>query len=453
MDAPTPDDRLAPPPTPYSQEVAAPLAPVKESERLEVLDALRGLCILGILAVNIFGYALPGLAFMARGTWGEATMADEVAHGAMLGLFAQKFYPILSLLFGVGMWMQLSKGREGASRLPQYLWRNFLLLLLGAVHGILFFYGDVLFVYACCAALACLAWKLPAMWKLVVGTSLAAIVSLCCMPALYGMLFLGASFGGAGATTSGLEFPLDLAAAREFAGDRALRDNLETLLLEQGQPSAEAVIAHYYAHGTFLEATAVRVAGWATVLVSSIFSFGFQVVGLMILGMWTAEIGLWREPAARRKALLVVAGIGWVIALPASVVGAGLASVEHNFQGLMILAPAASFQAAAYVCTFLLLWEARWFRALCTGFKAVGRTALTNYLGQSVVFTTLFMGYGFGLFGKLMPAQLVALAAAAWVAQMAMSWLWLRAFQMGPVEWVWRSAAYGKVQRLRREGA
>jgi uncharacterized protein len=80
----------------------------------------------------------------------------------------------------------------------------------------------------------------------------------------------------------------------------------------------------------------------------------------------------------------------------------------------------------------------------------VGRTALTNYLGQSVVFTTLFMGYGFGLFGKLMPAQLVALMAASWVAQMAMSWLWLRAFQMGPVEWLWRSAAYGKVQRLRR---
>jgi uncharacterized membrane protein YeiB len=82
----------------------------------------------------------------------------------------------------------------------------------------------------------------------------------------------------------------------------------------------------------------------------------------------------------------------------------------------------------------------------------VGRMALTSYLGATLIATTVFNGYGLGLFGTLPRARLYLLMAGIWCFQIAFARLWLRAFQYGPAEWTWRSLTYWKRQPLRRSG-
>ncbi len=81
---------------------------------------------------------------------------------------------------------------------------------------------------------------------------------------------------------------------------------------------------------------------------------------------------------------------------------------------------------------------------------AVGRMALTNYLVQSVIATTIFYGYGFGLFGSVDRLGMMATVAGVWIAQLIYSPIWLSRFRFGPAEWLWRSATYGKAQSMRR---
>jgi len=107
--------------------------------------------------------------------------------------------------------------------------------------------------------------------------------------------------------------------------------------------------------------------------------------------------------------------------------------------------PPLSFGYAAIIV--LLVRSPRWRRWL-SPLAAVGRTALTNYLLQTLVCTTLFYGYGFGLFGKVGPAAGLLLSVAIYIAQLPLSVWWLRHFRFGPAEWLWRSLTYMRLQPM-----
>ena len=107
--------------------------------------------------------------------------------------------------------------------------------------------------------------------------------------------------------------------------------------------------------------------------------------------------------------------------------------------------------AMAYVSLVLLAVKRGLAPRLLHALAAVGRMALTNYLGTSIVCTLLFNGYGLGFFGSLDRYQLYFVVLAVWLAQLLLSPLWLHGFQFGPVEWLWRSLTYARLQTLRRE--
>ena len=111
------------------------------------------------------------------------------------------------------------------------------------------------------------------------------------------------------------------------------------------------------------------------------------------------------------------------------------------FRPLMILATAALI--------ILLTRRGGW---LVDRIAAAGRTAFTNYLGTSILMTTLFYGYGFGLYGSLSRAELWPVVFAAWALMLLWSKPWLERFRYGPFEWLWRSLARGELQPMRREG-
>ena len=106
-----------------------------------------------------------------------------------------------------------------------------------------------------------------------------------------------------------------------------------------------------------------------------------------------------------------------------------------------------------YVALITLLTERGVWKNLLAPFAWVGQMALTNYLLQTLFLTTIFWGYGLGLYGKVRPAAGVALTLAVFVLQMLLSAWWLSRFRFGPAEWVWRTLTYGRAQPMRVLGA
>jgi uncharacterized protein len=81
---------------------------------------------------------------------------------------------------------------------------------------------------------------------------------------------------------------------------------------------------------------------------------------------------------------------------------------------------------------------------------SVGQMAITNYLLQTVICTTLFYGYGFGLYGTIGGAGGILLTVLIYSMQIPMSVWWLKRFRFGPVEWLWRTLTYGQRQPMKK---
>ena len=122
--------------------------------------------------------------------------------------------------------------------------------------------------------------------------------------------------------------------------------------------------------------------------------------------------------------------------------------LEAMFQELFARPGVAAFYAAAVV----LLAQSQFWRRLLTPLSAAGRMALSNYLFDSLLCTTIFYGYGFGYFGKLGFAGGLALTIGLYLCQVPLSVWWLSRYRFGPAEWVWRSLTYGKAQPMRSAG-
>jgi uncharacterized protein len=118
-------------------------------------------------------------------------------------------------------------------------------------------------------------------------------------------------------------------------------------------------------------------------------------------------------------------------------------------RALALYQPGRLILALGYAGLVLLVVRLGWLRPLTARLAAVGRMALSNYLGTSVACSILFDGYGFGLFGRLRRHQLYGVVLAVWAVELAVSPIWLRRFRFGPVEWLWRSLTYGKMQPMR----
>jgi uncharacterized protein len=178
---------------------------------------------------------------------------------------------------------------------------------------------------------------------------------------------------------------------------------------------------------------------------------------MFLLGLLAAQRRFVQDAGANLVLIRRVCGWGLVIGLPASlihVVGTALSDLSDvRFlwmisQAFAVVGGPAQSMAYAAALTLLLRrasWE-RWLRL----FAAPGRMALSNYLLQSLICTTIFYSYGLGLFGLVGRAAGLALAVAIYVAQVLFSRWWLSRFQFGPMEWLWRTVTYGQRQPMRR---
>ncbi|MDO7847543.1 DUF418 domain-containing protein [Hymenobacter sp. M29] len=409
-------------------------APLEESDRSDLLDALRGFALFGVCLANLF---------TSFSLWGEtgapapaslATAATDPAAAFLIrALIDGKFYSLFSLLFGIGFAVQLQRSQaRGDAKLGTYRRRLWVLLGIGLAHSLLIWSGDILAFYALAGLL------LVRLRGISDRALLRWVVVLLLLPIpLWAIFWLGGGWKASVPLTPGLPF---------YAIGGAIAESMKMT--------------------TFYQAVATE--NWGTylrILQGSIFfRYGgllFQwrickVLAMFLLGLWVGRHQIFRSPAAHLPLLRRVAGWGLALGLPASLLSAYLnaGSAYDNGEALG-LAHAGLYAlgvgplALAFAALFALAWLGRG-RAVLRQLAPMGRMALTCYLTQSLIGVFLFYGIGLGWMGHVGPTLLWPLAVAIIAAQLLACRWWLARFRFGPVEWLWRSLTYRQWQPLRR---
>ena len=185
-----------------------------------------------------------------------------------------------------------------------------------------------------------------------------------------------------------------------------------------------------------------------------LFMIFWRVMGLMLIGMGLLKLGvLSAERPQRLYTLFMILGYG--VGLPLTYVGMDQL-IAHEFDMIYQLRIGMHFNyigsllvAMGHIGVVMTVCKVGILNGLTSRLAAVGRMALTNYLLHTVVFTTLFYGYGFGLFGEISRVWLLGMALAMWSLQLIISPIWLKHFRFGPAEWLWRTLTYWKLQTMR----
>ena len=393
--------------------VAERLATPAIGDRVDVLDAVRGAAVLGILFVNI--ESLSGYGFVTPADrdvlpWGEWNRSVELFVAIAI---EGKFYALFSLLFGLGfaVFVQRAQAR-GADAVGLFKRRLTGLLLIGLVHSILIWFGDILVTYAA-LGFALIPFlrkddRSLLRWAAVLLLLPAALYAVAAMAAL----LLGAAGGGPG------KGPL---------------------------PPILANAVAYFRNGTYLQVVEGNVIMTAANVVRRLALMFFpRVFAMFLIGLYVGRVGLLSNLEAHVPFLRQVAVRGGLVGLLTSVAGAVLP--EHLSPAAAILVEGVMTSVAipalalAYGASLCLLFR-RW-RALMRAFAGVGRMALSNYLLHSIVGVIVFYGLGFGLFGRVSFLVALALGVLFFVVQIAASRVWLSRAAFGPAEWLWRMFTY-----------
>jgi uncharacterized protein len=400
-------------------------APTAPSERIIAIDALRGFAVLGILVMNIQSFSMIGPAYLNPTAYGDLTGINRWVW-ILSHLFTElKFMSIFSMLFGAGVLLFTqrieARGRRAAGlHYRRTLW----LIVIGLAHAYLLWYGDILVKYGMCALLLYLFRRVRPKRLLIVGLAVLSVSSL-----LYFMF--------------GLSMP--------YWPPESTRG-----LLDAWQPSAErtALIVSAYSGG-WLEQMTQRVPG-ALMMETMVFMIqtGWRAMGLMMVGMALFKWGVLSAQRSKRfYARLAILGLG--LGLPVVAYGivrnfaVGWSMGYSFFLGSQFNYWGSIGVSLGYVAVFMLVSRSSRFTGITRRLAAVGRMALSNYLLQTIICTTIMYGHGFGLFGRVERWHQALIVIVIWIIQLAVSPVWLSHFRFGPAEWLWRTLTYWKPQPMR----
>lgn len=401
--------------------------PTRPTQRIVAIDVLRGFALLGILVMNIQMFAMPVAAYFNPTAYGDLTGANRWVWTLSHLLTDHKMMNIFSMLYGAGIVLLTTRLAErGEPALRIHYRRTFWLLIIGLVHAYLIWAGDILVTYALCAAVVVWFRKLRPAWLVVWGILFLAVSSLVMMSGSLALPYMSA------------------ADAAAFS--------------EGWQPSSAEIAAEVAAYrGGWLAQMEPRVAESLEMNTTIFLFWGFwRAGGMMLLGMALFKWEVFSAMRSRRfYTIMLLVGLG--VGLP--IVGYGI--VQNFAQGWTFAYSrfgigyqynywASILVSLGYVGGVMLVVQAQLWPRLLDALAAVGRMALTNYLLQSIIATTLFYGHGFGLFGSVNRVGQILIVFAIWAVLLIISPLWLARFRYGPAEWAWRSLTYWQVQPLRR---
>ena len=425
------------------------MAPVVELERLGAVDTLRGFALLGILVMNIYAFAMPFAAYSNPLIYGGPTGVNFGTWVVTHLLFDQKFMTLFSMLFGAGLILMYQRAQARGARLGGvYYRREFWLLVIGAAHGYLLWFGDILFHYALCGMLI-YPFRRRSPRTLVI---LAVVLLLVALPLSTGM----------GTFMVGMRDAAAEAQALLDRGEELDPEQQEVLdawneMAPMMAPDAEEMTRQVEIHrGGYLEILLERAPTVFMMQTFMVFTFIiWRVGGLMLLGMALMKLGVFsaaRSAGFYRWCL----GLGYGLGLPLAALSAYDLNA-HGFDGFYIFKFgvytnyfASIAVAFGHLGVVMLVCRGGFLPRLRARLAAVGRMALTNYLMHTILLTTVFYGYGLGLYGHIERFPQMAFVAAVLALQLWWSPLWLERFRFGPFEWLWRSLTYWRRQPMAR---
>jgi uncharacterized protein len=442
---------------------AASATPASTSKpnRLLALDFTRGIALLGITLVNVYMFALPFGTFMLHGGTRRDGLLNEFAYGFMWTMCAGRFYPLFSLMFGIGMMfilMKFVRGEGGASAqvslqeprpLPAgFAWafvrRLAVLALIGVLHFAFIWYGDILFFYACVGLLLLVTpgFRLRTI-LILAGVAYGVSLLLITLMSLGGML-VDFPTGKPPILPESMQALPPMQRLFEAFGKGLVQGGPE-------DPIWMGVELEVFSQGPMSQAIVFRLFMYAV-------GFGFMVFGMLgtIVAMFLVGAAMVRgnffSPAFRKwHVRLATFGYGGGVVI--SLLAYGMDQVigwDGEWLSGMAQPIVGPWMAVGLLCCFLLLVP--WVLDNCVpavkGFvnavARMGQMGLSNYITMSLLATFVTNWWGLGMYGKLSLFEMMLLAIGLWVVLLVTSNIWLRFFKMGPLEWVWKSATYWK---------
>jgi uncharacterized protein len=396
-------------------EATGPVAigPVPGEERITVIDCLRGAALFGILTANMRGFNAPLAAYMdARLMW--TWLPDRLMQALVDWLVSGKFITIFATLFGIGFAIQMDRAASRQQGVAFYTRRMAVLLLFGVIHSFALWWGDILVSYAICGFFllyfrnlsqpAVLRWAHVMYWFLLV---------------LYLGFFMSTLVG----------------APASPQPDHKIQEAIDA-----------------YARGSYAQIVAMRAREWANA--NSFVFFLTRILGIFLYGLYIWRQGYLRQPAEHLDWWKRAQRLGLSIGLIGNLLEVVLEWMFHPnmMRPTLLTALLLALQSLAipalslgYASTLVLLWQDQAWQRRLMPFSYVGRMALTNYLLQSLICTTLFYSYGLGLYGRVGPLADFFIGVVIYSAQVPFSRWWLSTHRYGPMEWIWRRLTYGRL--------
>ena len=453
MDESTTETSPAPSAVPAT---AAPVnAPVADAQRVRLIDALRGVALLGILLMNIPAFAMA--QYSSESFRSDPTNVNFWVNAVITVFFEGKMRALFGMVFGAGVLLFVAKKEQTGKPVTGLFYRRMLwLVLFGLIHAhLLLWEGDILYLYGICGMLVYLFRNVNPKY-LVLGVPLVAVFDFTAFTLFYRQIredriaYVDAKKAEAEGHTLTAEQTKALEQWREH--EKTLIPNRE-----DAKENTQKMKSDYATVASHIRPRALRM---QTIFLPLLI---WDSLALMLLGLalyrWGFLTGSWSN-RAYWKMLLIGYGIGlplvcysfyhsyrtspnieaflaWMETVPVPWI-----NLIYPFQRILLV--------LAHVSAIILLYKAGVFQRLFRALEAVGQMAFTNYIMQTVICTLVFFGYGLNYFGELEFYQIYFVVLGIWVFQLIISPLWLHYFLFGPLEWLWRSLTYWRLQPFRR---
>ena len=372
-------------------------------QRIFSIDALRGFSLLGILLMNILTFAYPyqiinPFEFFQHqdGAWFKISSLFIIA----------SFYPIFAFLFGYGLSIMYQNSLDkGLNYYPMITRRLLFLLLLGIIHGVFIFYGDILSTYALLGLIAIIFVRLKPQFTLVaLSIGIGIFVLLYLLP----MILLK-----------------DVTQIESFVGLQEL-ERVNNILSSADYVSIIGFNLKYFGMN----------------IANAILVGPFSILPIMLFGIYAHQINWFNKIKQHKNLYMVIGVVVLILGLAIKMIQIVLeGSVTSQLMSQMIGGP---IVALSYIMFFVILCEDQTARKILTPLQSIGKLSLTTYIMQSVICIIIFYGVGFNFYGKLPVLTIYIIGIVIYCVQLIVSYLYLLRFKQGPLEKLWRKVTYLK---------
>ena len=406
-------------------------------DRIASLDVIRGVAVMGILAMNIYAFALPGGAYFNPTAYGGAEGLDWLAWAFNAVFVDSKMRGLFSVLFGASTLLVMERALASSRRpMVAHFARMAWLLVFGLIHFYFIWWGDILALYALVGLLLFFFRNLSvkALRRWAIGLLTASF------------LFMGAQAVGLQMASSGMAPP-----------DKA--EELKPVIAKiegffgASEARVQRDLAHH--HSGYGPIMRDRLEDKTAKPFMAPMQMGLETLGLMLIGMALFKSGMltgeWSPERYRRWAVRCFAiAIPPLALLTAYQVWTGYDAIAVFATSLAWTMPFDVIMTIGWAALIMLVAQRFAKSDLTARFGAAGRMAFTNYLMTSIVMTSIFYGYGLNLYGEVGRAALYLFVIGMGAAMLIWSKPWLDRFAYGPFEWLWRSLSRMKLQPMRK---